>query len=107
MLNSEMNKTNLVRKKEGRTSLVVQWLRLCPSNAEGMGSIPGRGTKIPNGTWCSQKLNKLKKKGREKRRKGKNRQAPFLSQMEKLCPAFQISELVLVETQPSGRSRNK
>ena len=70
MLNTEMNKINLVRKKEGRTSLVVQWLRLCPSNAEGMGSIPGRGTKIPNGTWCSQKLNKLKKKrkGEEEKR---------------------------------------
>ena len=70
MLNTEMNKTNLVRKKEGRTSLVVQWLRLCLSNAEGMGSIPGKGTKIPNGTWCSQKLNKLKKKrkGEEEKR---------------------------------------
>jgi len=70
MLNTEMNKANLACKKEGRTSLVVQWLRLCPSNAEGVGSIPGRGTKIPNGTWCSQKLNKfLKRKGEEKREK--------------------------------------
>ena len=29
------------------TSLVVQWLRLHTSNAEGIGSIPGEGTKIP------------------------------------------------------------
>ena len=29
------------------TSLVVQWLRLCTSIARGTGSIPGRGTKIP------------------------------------------------------------
>ena len=29
------------------TSLVVQWLRLCPSNAGGMGLIPGWGTRIP------------------------------------------------------------
>ena len=28
-------------------SLVVQWLRPCTSNAEGMGSIPGQETKIP------------------------------------------------------------
>ena len=28
------------------TSLVVQWLRFCPSNAGGMSSIPGWGTKI-------------------------------------------------------------
>ena len=30
------------------TSLVVQWLRLCVSNAGGLGSIPGGGTKIPH-----------------------------------------------------------
>ena len=30
------------------TSLVVQWLRLCASAAGGMGSIPGRGTKVQN-----------------------------------------------------------
>ena len=29
-----------------RTSLAVQWLRLC-SNAGGMGMTPGQGTKIP------------------------------------------------------------
>ena len=28
-----------------RTSLVVQWLRLCAPNAAGPGSIPGQGTK--------------------------------------------------------------
>ena len=26
--------------------MAVQWLRLCAPNAGGMGSIPGRGTKI-------------------------------------------------------------
>ena len=30
------------------TSLVVQWLRICASTAEGTGSIPGQGTKIPH-----------------------------------------------------------
>ena len=30
-----------------RTSLVVQWLRLHAATAEGIGSIPGQGTKIP------------------------------------------------------------
>ena len=29
------------------TSLVVQWLRLCTSNAGAWGSIPAQGTKIP------------------------------------------------------------
>ena len=28
---------------------MVQWLRLCAPIAEGIGSIPGQGTKIPNG----------------------------------------------------------
>ena len=32
------------------TSLVAQWLRLCASNADGVGSIPGQGTKTPHAT---------------------------------------------------------
>ena len=28
-----------------RTSLVVQWVRLCTPNAGGQGSIPGQGTR--------------------------------------------------------------
>ena len=36
-------------------SLVVQWLGLCISTAGGPGSIPGRGTKIPQAAWCGQK----------------------------------------------------
>ena len=40
----------------------VQWLGLCAFTAEGPGSIPGRGTKILQATWCSQiKKNKIKK----------------------------------------------
>ena len=35
-----------VNQKEKGTSLVVQWLRLRTSTAGGVGSIPGRGTKI-------------------------------------------------------------
>ena len=38
-----------------RTSLVVQWLRLCAPIAGGPGSIPGQGTKIPHATWLGQK----------------------------------------------------
>ena len=40
------------------TSLVVQWLRLGTSTAGGTGSIPGRGTKIPHASQCSQKKEK-------------------------------------------------
>ena len=36
-------------------SLEAQWLRLALSLLEGLGSIPGQGTKIPRATWCSQK----------------------------------------------------
>ena len=36
----------------GGPSLAVQWLRLCPCNAEGTGSIPGQGTKIPHAAQC-------------------------------------------------------
>ena len=36
------------------TSLEVQQLKLCASNARGSCSIPGQGTKILNPVWCSQ-----------------------------------------------------
>ncbi|KAJ8798631.1 hypothetical protein J1605_016434 [Eschrichtius robustus] len=35
------------------TSLVIRWLRLYPSNAGGVGSTPGRETKIPHAPRCS------------------------------------------------------
>ena len=44
--------------KEGGTSLVVQWLRLCASNAGSEDKIPGRGTKILHAPWRGQKKKK-------------------------------------------------
>ena len=43
-----------------RTSLAVQWLRLCVSKAGGVGSIPSQGTKIPHaaGVWPKKKKKK-------------------------------------------------
>ena len=35
--------------------LAVQWLRLHASTTEGMGSVPGWGTKIPHTAWHGQK----------------------------------------------------
>ena len=43
-----------------RTSLAFQWLRLLAFTAVGLGSIPGRGTKILKDTWPGQKLKKKK-----------------------------------------------
>ena len=37
------------------TSLAVQWLRLCTSNARGLSLIPGVETKIPHTARCDQK----------------------------------------------------
>ena len=34
------------QKYNERTSLVIQWLRLCASNAGVLGSIPGQGTRF-------------------------------------------------------------
>ena len=36
-------------------ALATQWLRLCASNAEGLGLIPGWGTKIPYAEQHDQK----------------------------------------------------
>ena len=38
--------------------VAAQWLRLRTCTAGGMGSIPGRGTKIPHAAWCGQKKKK-------------------------------------------------
>jgi len=40
--------------KEG-TSLAIQWLGLRTFTAKGLGSIPGRGTKIPQAVQHSQR----------------------------------------------------
>ena len=53
--------TQAVRRKKMKfpwTSLAVQWLRICASNAGGTGSIPGQETKIPHPMPYGQKLNK-------------------------------------------------
>ena len=44
-----------IRKRNSGTPLVIQWLRLCISNAGGAGLILGQGTKIPYAEWCSRK----------------------------------------------------
>ena len=37
------------------TSLTIQWLRLCRSNAGATDSIPGQGSKIPHAASMAQK----------------------------------------------------
>ena len=44
----------LERTGDSGNSLVVQWLGLRAFSAEGQGSIPGQGTKIPQAIWHSQ-----------------------------------------------------
>ena len=54
-LSDSSNKLNIAKVKMGQGDfLAVQWLRLCVPNAGGMGSIPGRGTKILDATQCGQ-----------------------------------------------------
>ena len=43
-------------------SLAVQWLGLCTFTAEGLGSIPGQGTKILQAVQCGKKKKKKKQK---------------------------------------------
>ena len=47
------------------SSLGVQWLGLHAFTAEGLGSIPGQGTKILQATLCNQKKEKRKKRMRD------------------------------------------
>ena len=60
----------LQQNKKGRgTSLATQWLKLHASAAWGTGSIPARGTKIPQALRHGQK-----KKEREREKSTKNGQ---------------------------------
>lgn len=60
-----LNKTVFLKMTSRRTSLVIQWLRYCASTAEGMGSVPGLGAKIPQALQHGKK----KKDDLEARRK--------------------------------------
>ena len=48
------------------TSLAGQWLRIHASTVGGVGSIPGRGTKILHASWCRQKSKERKKKKKKR-----------------------------------------
>ena len=41
-----------IKKNYLGSSLVVQWLGLGAFTDVALGSIPGRGTKIPQAMWC-------------------------------------------------------
>ena len=56
----KLNRQNQNTRDAG-TSLVVQWLRLCASTAEGTRSSHGWGTKIPHAARCGKKTNKQTK----------------------------------------------
>ena len=83
-----------VKTNEQGISPVVQWLRLHASNAGGMGSIPGQGTKIPHIVWLGEKS---KKKINKRRRKG--RRGAGLNQMDKWKSTFQAEETIGTKTQ--------
>ena len=48
-----MHNRLLILKTGFRDSLAAQWLGHFISTAEGLGSIPGQGTKIPQAMRCS------------------------------------------------------
>ena len=53
----QLSMTMMKTKRYVGNSLVIQWLGLHASIAEGTGSIPGQGTKSPQATWHGQKKN--------------------------------------------------
>ena len=54
-----------IRNRNSGTPLVIQWLRLCISNAGGEGLILSQGTKIPHAELCSQKKSKQANKNKQ------------------------------------------
>lgn len=48
-------KDTVQEDRHGGASLEGQHLRLCTSNAGGVGLVPGQQTKVPHAAWPSQK----------------------------------------------------
>ena len=59
-----------VLKTEAENSPDIQWLGRGIFTAEGPGSIPDRGTKIPQVKLCGQKIKKIKIKKKKRLREG-------------------------------------
>ena len=55
-MKKEREKQNML---QDGTSLAVQWLRFCTSTAEGVGSIPGQGSKILHVSQHGKKKKKM------------------------------------------------
>ena len=51
------------KNKSPGNSLAAEWLGLCTLTVQGLGSIPSRGTKIPQVMWQGQKHWKIKQHG--------------------------------------------
>ena len=54
-MSTALPKLKLPNYSNNGNSLEVQWLGLWALTAGGLGSIPGRGTKIPQAAQCGQK----------------------------------------------------
>ena len=86
---------------------MVQWLRVCPSTAEGAGLIPGGGTRIPHAGICSQQQQQRKRKEREStREKLKGNRAGSSLWLVSLAPMSSESESGALRSQkpPLGPS---
>ena len=59
-----MTETKSKRPSTGN-SLAVQWLGLHAFTAEGEGSIPGWGTRVPKAAWCRKKKKPKHNKGQK------------------------------------------
>ena len=105
-------RASLQNQEKGKTSLVVQELRLWASSTGGWCSIPGQGTKIPRAMWQKKKKGK-ERKVREKvllkilKNKNPSKLFPFLCNLSSfggfsflatLCTLQDSSSLIRVWT---------
>ena len=77
----------LMKINQVGNSLAIQWLRLHASTAEGTGSTPGKGTKIPHASQV-----------RQKKRKGKKRKENLSNCTLKIHAIFQYALYYSVES---------
>ena len=70
-----LSKVNIILIKRGEgTFLVIQWLRICTSNARSMNLIPSQGTRTPHVLKSKIKKTKKVKIKQTKKLKKKNKE---------------------------------
>ena len=78
-------------------------VRIWCFHCRGPGSIPDRGTEIPQAAWCGQKKKCMNKMGQKEMRVGKKMVTPGIriTNKKRICDPIHIQEVYAAVIKPS------